>query len=186
MNLIGFIYRIDFKYQYVNVEDLIPTVQNNTYTVSITNQAITEDRIGFVSFVQFFKAGVTFIAKRTYNNTINGLTDLCGQKVAAISATIQEAALQEIQKLCNKSTITIVSVLTFTELIEVVINGTADLGFQDEPVLLDAVLEFNEQLKLVGDPFFVTPRGIVCNKSQSRFMLCVSQCCQLSDQGRHL
>jgi ABC-type amino acid transport substrate-binding protein len=164
MNLISFIYRINFKYQYVNPEDLIPTVSNQTYTVSITNQAITAGRIELVSFAQFFKAGAIFIAKSTYTKTIKNLTDLCGQKVAVIAATIQEKAVQQTQQFCAQKTITIISVRTFTEFIAIVMNGTANLGFQDEPVLVSIALESDGQLKIVGDLFFVTTRGILCNK----------------------
>ena len=164
MNLISFIYRIDFKYKYVNPEDLIPTVSNQTYTVSITNQAITDDRIELVSFAQFFKAGATFIAKSTYKKNIKNVTDLCGQKVVVITATIQEKVLQATQNSCAQKNITIISVTTFTEFIAIVMNGTASLGFQDEPVLVTAVRDSNGQLKIAGDIFYDTTRGILCNK----------------------
>lgn len=164
MNLIGSIYRIQFNYQYVDVVDLISTVQNHTRTISITHQAITEDRMKSVNFVQFFRAGVVFIAKSSYSNSINQLTDVCGKKVAVINATLQKLVLEKTQNSCAQNPIKIVSVISFPYLLQLVSNGTAELGFQDEPVLQRAVIESNGQLKILGNTYYVTPRGILCNK----------------------
>lgn len=180
MTLIGSIYRIQFNYQYVSVADLLPAVLNKTNTISITHQAITPDRIQVVNFVQFFNSGAIYIAKSNYSHPINQLSGLCGQKVGVIRHTVQEIGVQMAQAGCASNPITIISVQTFTELIKIVKNGTAHVGFQDEPVLEPVVLESNGKLKLVGDPFFITPRGILCNKNNEPL------CCILTNAINYL
>ena len=152
MNLIGSIYRIEFDYKYVALANLISEVQNNATSISITAQAITEERMQLVNFVQFFRAGMVFIAKSSYSDSINQLTDVCGKRVAVLNASIHLTVLLSAQNSCAQNPIRLVPVATFPEVLAAVNNGTAALGFADEPVLKPAVMDSNGKLKLLGGP----------------------------------
>lgn len=172
MNYISFIYRINFKYRFAQFQDLISQVQNERNVISISTHTITAARIQLVDFAQFFKTGTGFLVRSTYTGMINELSDLCGKTVGVQSSTIQERDVQQQNTKCpSNNRITIVSVITYPTLIEIVRNGTVDVSILDEALLVTSVLESNNQLKAIGKPYDVQPYGILCNKD-NRALCC--------------
>jgi polar amino acid transport system substrate-binding protein len=171
MNYIGYIYRINFEYRYALFQDFIPEVQNKTNTISISSQTVTEERMKSVDFAQFFKTGSSFLVQSTYSRTISGLASLCGMIVVVQTGTIQERDVQKQNTQCGVNQITIISVITYTEVVRLIDNGTATVAVYDEALLVTTALQSNGQLKVVGDPYDVQPYGIVCNK-KSKVLCC--------------
>ena len=180
MNYIGYIYRINFQYRYAAFADFIPIVQNDSNTISIEAETVTEERSKLVTFAQFFKTGSGFLVRSSYSGTINQLTDLCGKTVAVQTGTIQEQDVQQQNKQCSANPITILSITTYTDLINVVDNGTATVAVSGQAGLLTIAVESNNRLKVIGDPYNVQPYGILCNKKSSTL------CCALVNAINHL
>ena len=180
MNYIGYIYRINFQYRYAAFKDFIPIVQSDPNTISISSQTVTTARIGLVDFAQYFTTGSSFIVRSIYSGIIKGLVDLCGKIVAVQTGSIQEQDVQQQNKQCSADPITILSVTTYTELINLVDNGTATVAVYDEALLVATAGESNNRLKVVGDQYNVQPYGILCNKQSKKL------CCSLVNAINHL
>lgn len=165
MNLISFLYRKKFDYQFIPFLSLIPTVANNVNTISISAITITIERMKSVNFVQFFSTGTGFIVRSTYEKPIDTLADLCNKTVAVMSGTIQEEAVQKQNILCNPNNITILSEATLSVIVNDILTCKADVGLSDEILLQTAVLNSNNQLKIVGSSFGNQPYGILCNQN---------------------
>ena len=92
-------------------------------------------------------------------------------RVVVQTGTIQEGDVQQQNSKCKANQITIISVITYTELVKIVDNGTATVAVYDEALLVTTALDSNDQLKVVGTPYAVQPYGIVCNK-KSKVLCC--------------
>ena len=172
INLIGFMYGINFQYQYADFVQFIPTVQSNANIISISTMQVTPAREELVDFVQYFKTGSGFIAKSTYAGTVNELGDLCGKKVVVRANVTHQADVEKQNALCGANPITIVVVQTYPELIESVNNGTAEVGVSGVALLITSVRESNNTLKVVGKSYDIAPYGIAINK-QNKELSCL-------------
>ncbi|CAF3437616.1 unnamed protein product [Rotaria sp. Silwood2] len=115
MNLISFICRVNFKYQFAPFRDLISIVQNNTNTISITSQLITPQRMELVSFAKFFRTGTTFLVRSTYTQVIKGLADLCGKRVVVQTGGTPAQDVQTQNGKCGSNPINIIIVNSYAQ-----------------------------------------------------------------------
>jgi len=180
MNYIENIYKIRFTYQYQEFSQFISTVQNNENTISISTETDTLAREEFVNFAQFFKTGTGFIVQFSYDTSITGLSDLCGKKVAVLDSSIQENDVETQNQQCGDNTITIQSFPSTTEIINAVLDGSVDVGLNDEALLTSIASQSNNTLKVVGQPYDVQPYGILCNKQNEPL------CCALVNAINYL
>ena len=171
LNYIGYIYRVNFQFRYAAFQDFISIVQGDPSVISISSQTVTAERSKSVTFAQYFETGSGFIVRSSYSQTIDGLASLCGKTVAVQSTSIQAQDVQQQSQKCGTNPITIISVAAYSDLINLVVNGTAAVGVQDEALLITSARESGGQLKVVGTPYNVQPYGIVCNKA-SRGLCC--------------
>ena len=167
MSYIASIYQITFTYKYGQFSQFISTVQNDTNTISISTQTDTTAREQFVNFAQFFATGTSFLLRYNDTTTINNVSDLCGKRVAVVSASIQEIDVKTQNNSCGTNSITLLSVTSITDIVSYVTNGTADVGLNDEASLTYTASQSNNTLKVVGTQYNVQPYGILCNKENA-------------------
>ena len=168
MNYMSDIYGIEFNYTYDTFQNLIPTVQNNRNTISISTQTVTVARMQLVDFAQFFKTGTGFVVRSSYTETITGVRRLCGKRVVFQAGTIQETDVRDQNIKCGSNSITSVSVVSVSDIETKLKSNEADVGVFDEALLVSTVLESNGLLKAVGEPYDIQPYGIVCNKNERK------------------
>jgi len=186
MNNIATITGLSFTYQFQGLSQLITSVQNNTDTISISVEADTLAREQLVDFAEYARSASGFIVKSTYNQTINGLSDLCGKIVAVLSGSVQENNAMTQNAECGGNNITIQTWPTFTELVNAVQSGSADVGVSVEAVLLSFAIQSNGQLIIVGQAYNSQIAGILCNKeNQALCCLLVNAINYLITQGTY-
>jgi polar amino acid transport system substrate-binding protein len=164
INYIGYIFRTDFEYMYTPPTQFLALVQNNTNYVSISALTDTPEREQMVDFVHYFQTPTGFIVRSTYNQTINGVSDLCGKKIVVRGASPQEADVRAQNTTCGTNPLELIIVSAVGDLLAMVMNGTADVGTINQALLEAGVRESNNELKLVGTPYNVEPFSIACNK----------------------
>lgn len=180
MNIISYIYDVEFMYEYKDFVDIIPAVQEDENTISISTHTITAARSQLVDFAQFFRTGTGFVVRSDYTEEVKGLKDLCGKKVVVITGSIQEADVDRQTTECGSNSIIKTTVLGTTDLFDAIIGSTADVGLYDEAIIVTAVVESNGALKAVGEVYDVAPYGILCNKKNRGL------CCSLVTAINHL
>ncbi|CAF2723195.1 unnamed protein product [Rotaria sp. Silwood2] len=181
MNLISFLYRKPFQYQYESsTVSTISIVQSNVNTIAIGASTITPELTRSVDFAQFFKTGSSFLVKSSYGGTITGLNSLCGKNVAVISGTIQVDDLNRQNTQCRFNRITIKEYASNAEALNALSNGVVEVFVADEALLKALVVISNNAFKIVGRTYNVLPYGILCNKNNREL------CCALVNAINYL
>jgi polar amino acid transport system substrate-binding protein len=186
MNSIASITGLSFTYEFQQFSQLIASVQNDTNTISISAEIDTSAREQSVNFAEFTRTATGFIVKSTYNQTINGLSDLCGKIVAVLSGSVQINDAMNQNAKCGGNNITIQIWSTFTEIANAVQSGSANVGLSPEPVLSSFASQSNGQLIVVGQAYDFNTIGILCNKeNQALCCLLVNAINYLIKQGTY-
>jgi polar amino acid transport system substrate-binding protein len=154
---------LGLKVKLVNVtfDSIIPRLQSGTYDMGMSSFTDNKTREKIVDFVTYFQAGEGFYVKSTSNKTFNGLSSLCGAKVAVESGTTEQSDAQAQGKKCK------VTVLSFSDQNGAnlaVSSGRADVGFVDSQVAGYIAKQSNGQFKVTGTAFEVAPYGIALPK----------------------
>jgi polar amino acid transport system substrate-binding protein len=172
MNIIANIYGFNFVYQYKQFSDLIPAVQNDKNTISISSQTDTRAREQLVDFADFFRSGTGFIVRSNYNQVINSLSDLCGKTVAVLATSTFQNDVTNQNANCGGNPITIQTFPSTSQAISAVQNGNADVVLDDDVFIPTVISQSNNQLKVSGQSYGVAPYGILCNK-QNQALCCL-------------
>ncbi|CAF3655637.1 unnamed protein product [Adineta steineri] len=180
LDYIADIYNIKFSYQYADFSDFISMVQNDKDLISISTETDTAAREKNVSFAQFFKSGTSFLVRSSYTETINGLSDLCGKKVAVLTGTTQESDVTTQNAQCGSNPITINSFVSEAELVTALEDETVDVVLDDDASIIADIQNSNGQLKKAGTTYDIAPYGILCNKNNEQL------CCALVNAINYL
>jgi polar amino acid transport system substrate-binding protein len=147
--------------QNATFDTIIPGLQSGKYDVGMSSFTDTKAREKVVDFVDYFQAGEGFYVKAGSSKKFNGLSSLCGAKVAVENGTTEQTDAQSQAKKCK------VSVLTFSDQNQAnlaVSSGRADVGFADSQVADYIVKQSNGQFASSGTAFEVSPYGIALPK----------------------
>lgn len=181
MNYISTLYNIQFTYEYTTFSNLIPVVQNDLNTISISSQTDTLSREQSVNFAQYFKTGSSFMVQSSSDLIINNLNDLCGKTVVVLADSIHVNDINTQNTKCDSNNqIELTTVQTFTEALNLVKAGTVQVGVYDEALLTYTASQSNSGVKVVGTPYDVQPYGILCNKNNPKL------CCTLVNAINYL
>ncbi len=131
---------------------LIPAIQTGQIDCAISAISITEERMESIDFSEpYFQAGL-IIAVKSDNDTINGLEDLEGKKIAAQIGTTGADACNGVKE---KDATTEVSIFNSTgEAYMALENGVVEAVINDHPVTIYYVdTEGKDKVKTVGEVF---------------------------------
>ncbi len=148
-------------------DTIIPGLQDGKFDVGLSSFTDTLARQKIVDFVTYFQAGEGYYVKAGSSKTFNGLSALCGAKVAVESGTTEQTDAQTQAKACTaagKPTVTILSFGDQNAANLAVSSGRADVGFVDSQVAGYIVEQSKGQFALTGSPFAVAPYGIALPK----------------------
>ena len=147
--------------QNVTFDNIIPGLQSGKYDIGLSSFTDTKAREKVVDFVDYFKAGEAFYVKSGSSKKFNGLSSLCGSKVAVENGTTE---LDDANAQKKKCSLTVLSFSDQSQANLAVSSGRADVGFADSQVVGYIVKQSNGQFQVSGQPFGVAPYGIALPK----------------------
>ena len=139
--------------QYMNQSfaGLLPSLNANKFDALISGVGITPQRAQAFSFIPYFLAGVQLVAASGSHLSFQSSSQLCGHSVATTAGSVEIADLQAQSKACPAGkAINILTYPTFTEALEQLHKGTAQLAYVDWPVAAYAVAQSNGTLSLAS------------------------------------
>jgi polar amino acid transport system substrate-binding protein len=153
------------KLENVTFDNIIPGLQSGKYDVGLSSFTDTKARQKQVDFVTYFKAGEAFYVKAGSGKKFNGLSSLCGAKVAVENGTTEQTDAQTQSKKCPAGKkLTVLSFSDQSQTNLAVSSGRADVGFADSQVVGYIVKQSNGQFQVTGQAFAVAPYGIALPK----------------------
>jgi polar amino acid transport system substrate-binding protein len=151
--------------QNVTFDNIIPGLQDGKYDIGLSSFTDTKEREKVVDFVDYFKAGEAFYVKAGTGKKFNGLSSLCGAKVAVENGTTEQTDAQTQAKKCPAGKkLTVLSFSDQSQTNLAVSSGRADVGFADSQVVGYIVKQSNGQFQVTGQAFAVAPYGIALPK----------------------
>lgn len=146
-------------------DGIIPGLHSGKYDLGMSSMTDTKAREEVVDFVTYFQAGTSFFV-REGGPDIATLEDLCGQQVAVLVASSQQADAEAQAEKCaadGKPGVT-VTVLTGTGPYQALASDRADVVMTDSPVAAYQVKTSNGQFELRGESYGLAPYGIAMTK----------------------
>jgi polar amino acid transport system substrate-binding protein len=153
------------KFVNVTFNDIIPRLQSGQYDMGLSSFTDNKTREKTVDFVTYFQAGEGFYIKAGGSKKFDGLTSLCGAKVAVENGTTElDDANAQAKKCPSGSKLTVLSFADQNGANLAVSSGRADVGFVDSQVAGYIVQQSNGQFEQTGTAFEVAPYGIALPK----------------------
>jgi polar amino acid transport system substrate-binding protein len=168
-------------------DSIIPSV-GSKYDIGMSAFTVTKERLKSVDFVSYFNAGSTYVVQKGNPKKIDS-SDLCGDKFAVGTGTIQESAVGALSKQCTaagKKPMQIQSFKAQSDATTAVATGKADVFYADSPVAGYAVKLTNGTLQTIGNDVDVAPEGIIIKKGDAATAQAVQKALQkLMDDGTY-
>lgn len=159
-------------------DSVLTGVASCQYDIAIAAISISEDRKANMDFSNPYYNSGQIVVVRSEENTIKGLADLTGKKVAAQAGTTGEAEAQKIANVVYKGFPSYA--LAFQDLM----NGQEDAVIADVPVAMGYVNQNPDKLKSVGDVFTGESYGIAVCKQKADYVTKINTALQaLIDDG---
>jgi len=152
---------------------IIPALNSKKFDIMVSAMTITDARKTAVDFIPYFVAGESFVVAKNATITPAQLSDLCGKKVAAESATAELDEANGLNKAgapCASNHVKVVSFQKDTEALTELKKGNVDIHFTDSPVAAYEVLKDSANLKLSGGIIEVAPEGIAVRKGDAAML----------------
>jgi len=149
-------------------DGIIPALNSKKFDIMISAMTITDTRKTAVDFIPYFVAGESFVVAKNSTLNLTKLSDLCGHKVAAESATAELDEANGLNKAgapCASNKIKVTSFQKDTEALVELKKGNVEVHFTDSPVAAYEVLKDSSNLKLSGGIIEVAPEGIALRKN---------------------
>ncbi|PJI10347.1 glutamine ABC transporter permease [Clostridium sp. CT7] len=154
----------------MNFNGIIPALQANQVDGAISGMSITDERKQTLDFSSsYYDSGLCIVSKSS-NNSIKKVSDIKG-KVAALKKGTAGAAYAEANK--DKYGLTLKYFDDSPSMFQAVINGNADITFEDYPVIAYKVsIDKNSGLRIVENKKITTsPYGFAVKKGQNKELL---------------
>ena len=166
-------------------DSIIPSV-GSKYDIGMSAFTVTKERLKSVDFASYFNAGSTYVVQKGNPKKIDS-SDLCGDKFAVGTGTIQESAVGALSKQCTaagKKPMQIQSFKAQSDATTAVATGKADVFYADSPVAGYAVKLTNGTLQTIGNDVDVAPEGIIIKKGDAATAQAVQKALEkLMDDG---
>ena len=168
-------------------DTIVPSV-GTKYDLGITAMTITKERMDSVDFVSYYRAGSTWTVQKGNPKKIDS-SDLCGNKIAVQTGTVQEDEANKIAKQCKadgKKNAEVVSYKRQAEAATAVATGKADTFYADSPVAGYAIAQ-TDGLEALGKDVGVVKEGIAIQKGNTKMDAAVQKAVQkLMDDGTYM
>ncbi|EST38676.1 hypothetical protein N566_06205 [Streptomycetaceae bacterium MP113-05] len=172
----GKVLGVDFAFQNGTFDQLILGMNSGRYDIVMSavtdtkerQEGVSDDAEGGADFVNYFKAGSSFLVEKGNPENIETLDDLCGETVAAQRGTANEALVREQNKKCDDKIDPFFSDKD-TDSITQLQNGRATVVVTDFPVAAYNAKTFGngEQFEVAGSQIDAAPYGIAVNKKNT-------------------
>ena len=167
---------------------IVPSV-GSKYDLGITAMTITKERMDSVDFVSYYRAGSTWTVQKGNPKKVD-TSDLCGNKIAVQTGTVQEDEANKIAKQCEtdgKKDAEVASYKRQAEAATAVATDKADVFYADSPVAGYAISQTDGQLEALGKDVGVVKEGIAIQKNNTKMATAVQKAVQkLMDDGTYM
>ena len=137
---------------------------------------ITPDLQRQVALVAYFRAGQAILVHKGNPSGINGLTDLCGKKVAVQVQSPEENTVDEANAgICKDSKISKQIYPTDLQAVLILKQHGVDAALDDSPVAAYFVKQNPDQLELAGPPFKTNPEGVAIDPKNGDLLHAIQQ-----------
>ncbi|KFI70736.1 ABC transporter substrate-binding protein [Bifidobacterium merycicum] len=169
-------------------DTIVPSV-GSKYDLGITAMTITKERMDSVDFVSYYRAGSTWTVQKGNPKKVD-TSDLCGNKIAVQTGTVQEDEANKIAKQCEtdgKKDAEVASYKRQAEAATAVATDKADVFYADSPVAGYAISQTDGQLEALGKDVGVVKEGIAIQKNNTKMATAVQKAVQkLMDDGTYM
>jgi polar amino acid transport system substrate-binding protein len=148
-------------------DDLLKSVRNGTFDISISAISDTRAREGQVDFVDYLLAGSGMLVPAGNPKHIFDLGGLCGMRVDVQRGTSQETALNEQSKHCSAVGLAPIKLITFAtddQGFAAFAAGKSDVHVTDFPVVAYLAATHDHLYEIAGRQFDLVPYGIAVPK----------------------
>jgi polar amino acid transport system substrate-binding protein len=159
---------LNFKVVDTPFTGIIPALNTKKFDIMVSAMTISDTRKAQVDFIPYFVAGESFVVAKNSTLNLTKLSDLCGHKVAAESATaeLDEAnGLNKAGGACANNKVTVTTFQKDTEALTELKKGNVEIHFTDSPVAAYEVQKDPGNLKISGGIIEVAPEGIAMRKN---------------------
>lgn len=137
---------------------------------------ITPDLQQQVALVAYFRAGQAILVRKGNPSGINGISDLCGKKVAVQVQSPEENTIDEANgSICKDSTIKKSIYPTDLQAVLILKQNGVDAALDDSPVAAYFVKQTPDQLDLAGPPFKTAPEGVAIDPKNGDLLHAIQQ-----------
>ena len=164
---IGAVLGIKFNFQNVTFNKILLGLKAGQYDLGMSSFTDTKERQQTVDFVDYFKAGTSFVVRSDSSLNLTSLDQICGMTVAVESGTTEQSDASGQSKKCTaagKKAVTVLAYPTQTQANLTLTAGRAQVMMADTPVAAYQVKLSNGKFKLEG-AYGVAPYGIAIPKN---------------------
>ena len=164
---IGAVLGINFNFQNVTFNKILLGLKSGQYDLGMSSFTDEKSREQTVDFVDYFKAGTSFVVSSGSPLNLTSLDQICGMTVAVESGTTEQSDASGQSKKCTaagKNAVTVLAYPTQTQANLTLTAGRAQVMMADTPVAAYQVKLSNGKFKLEG-AYGVAPYGIAIPKN---------------------
>jgi polar amino acid transport system substrate-binding protein len=155
---------------------IIPALLAKKGDAIISAMSITPERQKQVAFVGYFLAGQSILVKSSNPLKIQGLTDLCGKKVAVQVTTTEQDTLNAANgSQCSSNKINIQTFPTDSDAVQKLKLGAVDAAMDDSPVAAYYVKQDSASFAVAGKPIAQAPEGIAVDPKNQELLKAIQQ-----------
>jgi polar amino acid transport system substrate-binding protein len=164
---IGTVLGLKFNFQNVTFNKILLGLKSGQYDLGMSAFTDEKSREQTVDFVDYFKAGTSFVVRSDSSLNLASLDQICGMTVAVESGTTEQSDASGQSKKCTaagKKAVTVLAYPTQTQANLTLSAGRAQVMMADTPVAAYQVKLSNGKFKLEG-AYGVAPYGIAIPKN---------------------
>ncbi len=164
---IGTVLGIKFNFQNVTFNKILLGLKAGQYDLGMSSFTDEKTREQTADFVDYFKAGTSFVTRSDSSLSLTSLTQICGMTVAVESGTTEQSDASGQSNKCTaagKKAVTVLAYPTQTQANLTLSAGRAQVMMADTPVAAYQVKLSNGKFKLEGS-YGVAPYGIAIPKN---------------------
>jgi polar amino acid transport system substrate-binding protein len=164
---IGTVLGLKFDFQNVTFNKILLGLKSGQYDLGMSSFTDEKSREQTVDFVDYFKAGTSFVVRSDSSLNLTSLDQICGMTVAVESGTTEQSDASAQSKKCTgagKKAVSVLAYPTQTQANLTLSAGRAQVMMADTPVAAYQVKLSNGKFKLEG-AYGVAPYGIAIPKN---------------------
>lgn len=163
---IGTVLGLKFNFQNVTFGKILLGLKSGQYDLGMSSFTDEKSREKIVDFVDYFKAGTSFVVNASSSQSLSSLGQICSMTVAVESGTTEQSDATSQDKKCKaagKKAVTVLAYPTQTQANLALSSGRAQVMMADTPPAAYQVKLSHGKFKLEG-AYGVAPYGIAIPK----------------------